>query len=548
MSAVLDRAKKLAYLRIDDEARALLSGFRPTLEKLIPQVLDDFYAHITQEEALRRLFVNEAHKQHAREAQARHWLRMFSGRFDDDYFQSVERIGKAHCQLGLEPGWYIGGYGLVKQALIDAVLAEAAGARFGAKRRVAKASRLIQAIDKAISLDMDLAISVYLAEKDADFSRRLNDLADQFGTVIAAISGALSDSSGSLAGEAQGLQRNAEQAADQVSSATRGAEEASANAQAVAAAVEELSASIGEIASQVSDSARVTDNAVGKAQAMTGSVDSLNAAAEKVGGIIRLIEEIAEQTNLLALNATIEAARAGEAGKGFAVVAGEVKSLATQTAKATGEIAGHVRAMQEASAGVASQIEEISGAIGQMGHTSNAIASAVEEQTSVTREISRSVSETSGSVSAVLDAMQAVAAVAARTRDSAGTVSSASGEVKGKAAELQEQSKVFINRIRHADRRSELRDDLDSGCELTVDGRSVRAHMIDISPSGAAIRADGSQLRKGAKAVLKVDGFAQRLEGTVVGATSNRVSLQFAPRLADAAVRSLRAGPSRGAA
>ena len=451
MSVSLLRARKLAYLRIDDETRTLLSAFRPALEKLIPGILDQFYAHITKEESLRRLFSDAAHIQHAREAQARHWGHIFSGRFDDDYFRSVERIGKVHCKIGLEPGWYIGGYGLVKQALIQAVFEEAGRGRlFNPKTRIADASRLIQAIDKAISLDMDLAISVYLAEKDAEFSRRLNDLAEQFGTAIAAISGALSESSGGLAGEAQGLQSTVRETADQVDSARRGAEEASANAQAVAAAVEELSASITEISSQVSDAARGTDAAVGKAATMTGSVDELNAAAEKVGGIIRLIEEIAEQTNLLALNATIEAARAGEAGKGFAVVAGEVKSLATQTAKATGEIAGYVRAMQDASGVVAAQIAEIGKAIGQIGQTSGAIASAVEEQTSVTHEISRSVSETSSGVGAVLDAIEKVAAAAAHTRATAESVSAASGDVKARASELDQQSRGFIERIRTA--------------------------------------------------------------------------------------------------
>lgn len=450
MSDALPRDRKLAYLRIDDETRSLLSTFLPTLEKLIPGVLDEFYAHITQEDSLKRLFRDPAHIQHAREAQAKHWQHIFSGRFDDDYFASVERIGKVHCDIGLEPGWYIGGYGLVKQALFAAVLEDAASGRLAGKARIARASRLVQAIDKAISLDMDLAISVYLAEKDAEFARRLDDLADQFSDAIAGISGALSQASADLAEQAGGLQHAVEETTGQVNTAQRGAEEASSNAQAVSAAVEELTASITEISSQVSDAARVTDSAVGKATDMTSSVDSLNEAAEKVGGIIRLIEEIAEQTNLLALNATIEAARAGESGKGFAVVAGEVKSLATQTAKATGEIADHVRAMQDASNVVAAQIADIAKAIGQIGQTSGAIASAVEEQTSVTREISRSVHETSSGVGSVLDAIQQVAAVASRTRETADSVTAASTDVKSRAGDLDQESRGFIDRIRRA--------------------------------------------------------------------------------------------------
>ncbi len=551
MSESVERAKKLAYLRIDDEARSLLSEFRPIVEKLIPNILDDFYRHIMQEDELRTMFVNEAHVTHAREAQSKHWMRMFSGKFDDEYFASVHRIGKAHCQLGLQPGWYIGGYGMVKQALIEAVLNEAVKTRsLNAKGPVSKASRLIQSIDKAISLDMDLAISVYLAEKDADFSCRLDDLADQFSVVIAEISGALSSAAGGLSTEAEGLQQNSKGTAEQAGNARNGAQEASANAQAVAAAVEELSASIAEIASQVSDAARVTDDAVGKAANMTESVGGLNDAAEKVGGIVRLIEEIAEQTNLLALNATIEAARAGEAGKGFAVVAGEVKSLAQQTANATGEIAGHVRAIQEATSSVGNQIDDISHAIGQMGQTSNAIASAIEEQTSVTQEISRSVSETSSGVGAVLDAMESVSTAATKTQESAGLVTTASNDVREKAGELDEQSKVFIDRIRNADRRKEVREPVSNSCSVTIDGTTIEAHMVDISPSGAAVRADGSKIKPGAKATLTLDG--ERLEGTVVGTTTNRISLKFQSQCAESLVESLRAqhrtGKARAAA
>jgi methyl-accepting chemotaxis protein len=72
------------------------------------------------------------------------------------------------------------------------------------------------------------------------------------------------------------------------------------------------------------------------------------AAAQKIGDVVSLINDIASQTNLLAPNATIKAARAGEAGKGFAVVASEVKSLATQTGKATEEIDAPITSMQAA--------------------------------------------------------------------------------------------------------------------------------------------------------------------------------------------------------
>ncbi|MGF1625411.1 MAG: protoglobin domain-containing protein [Alphaproteobacteria bacterium] len=451
MSTTKDQSRKLAYLRLDEDARALLRGFQPQLKTLIPPILDAFYRHILQEKHLAEMFKDEAHIQHARDAQSRHWMRIFSGLFDDDYFASVERIGKAHCALGLEPGWYIGAYGLVKQALIRAVLAGALrGGPIGIAGRVGRAARLIEAIDKAISLDMDLAISVYLAEKDRDFTRRLNELGDQFGAVISRISGALAVSAGGLATEASGLERTAVGTTGEVDKATHRAAEANANVQAVAAAVEELSASITEISTQVADAGRVTDDAVGKAQTMSGSVGRLHEAAERVGGIVRLIEAIAEQTNLLALNATIEAARAGEAGKGFAVVAGEVKHLAQQTASATGEIAGQVKAIQDAAAGVGGEIESITGSISRVGETSAAIATAIEEQTSVTQEIARSIAETATGVAAVEQVIRLVADAATRTQTSAGLVSSASSDVRQQAGDLDVEARAFIARIRQS--------------------------------------------------------------------------------------------------
>ena len=118
-------------------------------------------------------------------------------------------------------------------------------------------------------------------------------------------------------------------------SALHGSNEASVNIEITAAAAEEMSASIKEISRQLAQASEVVRGAAADATTTNSDIAGLARIAQRIGDVVKLIQDIAEQTNLLALNATIEAARAGDAGRGFAVVASEVKSLAVQTARAT---------------------------------------------------------------------------------------------------------------------------------------------------------------------------------------------------------------------
>ncbi|HEU5274002.1 MAG TPA: HAMP domain-containing methyl-accepting chemotaxis protein [Xanthobacteraceae bacterium] len=260
---------------------------------------------------------------------------------------------------------------------------------------------------------------------------------------LASASGDMRKTSDKLAGSAESTNRQAKDAAGASANA-------SDNVQTVAAASQELSASIGEIGRQVAHAASIAGRAVAETQATDSTVQGLTEAAQRIGQITGLINEIADQTNLLALNATIEAARAGEAGKGFAVVAAEVKSLANQTAKATGDISSQIGAIQEVAEKAVQAMRRIGGTIGEVNSVAASIASAVEEQGAATQEITRNTQEAARRTGEVADNITGVTAGADATGLAAADVRTSAEALSRQADKLRTEVDDFLAKIRAA--------------------------------------------------------------------------------------------------
>ena len=174
---------------------------------------------------------------------------------------------------------------------------------------------------------------------------------------------------------------------------------------------------------------------------------SFRAAPSRIGDVVKLIRAIAEQTNLLALNATIEAARAGEAGRGFAVVASEVKTLASQTAKATEDIAAQIGAIQSSTAEAVEAIRQISGVMGDISRFTSTIAASVEEQSASTQEIGRNVHEAATGARELAGNMATVTEAIEETNRSATAVLDASSALTAQAGTLQQAVDEFLDRV-----------------------------------------------------------------------------------------------------
>jgi len=280
--------------------------------------------------------------------------------------------------------------------------------------------------------------------------RKVNSLSSDFDDKITHVLEIVSAASTELDASAKTMSSIASGSSDRAASAATASDEATANVQTVASACEELSASIQEISRQSVQSNELAQLATKDVEATENVVQELSESAKRISEVVSIISDIAEQTNLLALNATIEAARAGEAGKGFAVVANEVKSLATQTGRATTEISETIHIVLGKVSESVDAISNVTGRISEIAQMISGISAAVEEQNAATSEISRNVEEAANGTTDVNKNVGEVSRLAEEAGAASGEVQTASEELAQQSNEMKKVVDSFLDGVRAA--------------------------------------------------------------------------------------------------
>jgi len=271
------------------------------------------------------------------------------------------------------------------------------------------------------------------------FERAVND-------VIQALDGASTSMDGCAHIMADAADHNKTRAA----AAATASEEATTNVSNVAMAAEEIAQSVEQISNQAARSAHIARQASDETKAIIATVEQLVASVSQINNVSNLIRDVAAQTNLLALNATIEAARAGDAGRGFAVVAQEVKSLAGQTEKATGDITRQISSIEVTTSQVVQAMKAIADTIAQLDENASDISVAVQQQDAVSKEIARSANAAAERTRDVSMSVVQVSDAAAKTDQVASAVLNAGGELAARSGKLRAEVERFLAQVRVA--------------------------------------------------------------------------------------------------
>ena len=444
MSFEDDLAARKKTFFIDEETKNLVRSLKDHADRDARAVFEHYYANWHGLSSFHDFAVG--HATEFSEFQASYFAGIFSGEMDEAYVARLREISERETQSGFGPRIHLG-CGIHLASHLFAELGRRN--RWSGPRTAAACGRLMRyiTVDALNAIAMDQAgLKRSLDERRAAVEQAIGDFTGGAGAVSKTISRA-AEAVETTAAAASSASENARY---QIDLADQAARTSIGLITRTAQATSELSESIGSIGEQATNTLAVTNRASQDIAEMNRTMQKLAAAVEQIGSVVGLIAEIASQTNLLALNATIEAARAGEAGRGFAVVASEVKSLASQTSRATADIGDQIGAIQEATRKSVEQIAAVVSTIDQLAGFTKAISDAARDQTMSTAEIADNAREAAASAHRVGEAADTVRSALDRLNGAGAEMRQRSAELAGQSTGLRTELDTFVARLRSA--------------------------------------------------------------------------------------------------
>ncbi|PHI97461.1 hypothetical protein BG621_01445 [Parasaccharibacter apium] len=461
---------RLNFLHLNEAECQAIRRIEPYIVKAIPHALDAFYTTVRNEPQTRVFFASDQHMQQAKQAQIGYWSNIASANFGTAFTSTVRRVGKTHARIGLEPRWYIGGYAIILSHIINGVTAQIIPTVpfLPAKLSLRDLAASFGSLFKAVFLDMDLTISIYIEETkrlNKEEMTKLDNAIEQerqfvtqsFGHIINALADKnlsltvdgdlpttylpmrddLNHAIATLCRTLNSIRETTgsiDTTADEIDSAARDlarrTEKQAVSVEKTAAAVEQITATVSSTAARVMEANRFVEECQTTTERFGTMIHRANAAmkgiersAEAVNKITNVISNIATQTNLLALNTGVEAAHAGEAGSGFRVLAQEIRKLANQVGNASEEVKELITTSQS----------HVSSGSTIMKDASNAVDTIISSVANISTHLQEITKATSEQASALKDVNNAIATIDQGTRENAAMVEETSAATSNMA-------------------------------------------------------------------------------------------------------------------
>ncbi|WP_221800087.1 globin-coupled sensor protein [Paenibacillus typhae] len=301
--------EQMRMIDLTEEDLSLLRLMKPTVEREIDYITDQFYNTVLGVNKLEAIILEHSSIERLKRTLKEHIIEIFDGNVDEQYIAKRLTIAKIHKRVGLEPKWYLSAFQNLQNVFITVV--------YGETLKDNERLKAVQTLTKLLNLEQQLVLEAYekenIREKEEQYLVVKNELKQK----IAEFSGELVD----LSMDTNAAVEQLVASSNEVNNTFRRTASTAVESREMAKDGQDQ---LGSLSGQINLIYESTNE-------MERSVNELSSSSQQIQRIVAAVQDIADQTKILSLNATIEAARAGEHGKGFSVVASEVSRLAEDT-------------------------------------------------------------------------------------------------------------------------------------------------------------------------------------------------------------------------